>query len=163
MSAVTAIYKAPVVGKAVLPDAGEVSIIIQYQGRIYQGVALLHPEDKDFFSEKVGCNIALSRARIEALADVLYETRQEARYKEQMLYEVTRFGEFNGKNDMYDPTQMFRQNVCKAIMRVENLEAALQKEREMLDNYLKGHGKAIESIKRQRSASPWEVEEGENK
>jgi len=67
MSAVTAIYNAPVVGKAVLPESGEVSIIIQYRGRLYQGVALLHPEDKDFFSEKVGCNIALARARIEAL------------------------------------------------------------------------------------------------
>ena len=30
MSAVSAIYKAPIVGKAVLPDAGDVSIIIQY-------------------------------------------------------------------------------------------------------------------------------------
>lgn len=163
MSAVTAIYKAPVVGKAVLPDAGEVSIIIQYQGRIYQGIALLHPEDKDFFSEKVGCNIALSRARIEALVDTLHETRQEAKYKEQMLYEVTRFGEFNSKNDMYDPTQMFRQNVCKAIMRVENLEAALKKEQKMLANYLKGHGKAIQSIKKQRNIPPRKVEGDENK
>jgi len=35
MSVIAAIYNAPIVGKAVLPEAGEVSIIIQYRGRIY--------------------------------------------------------------------------------------------------------------------------------
>ena len=159
MSAVSAIYKAPIVGKAVLPDAGDVSIIIQYQGRLFQGIALLHPEDRDFFSEKVGSNIALSRARIEALQDTLYETQQEARVKEQMLYEVTRFGEFNGNNDMYDPTGMFRQNVCKAVIRVEAIQTALKEEQARLERYLAGHGKAIQSIKRQREAAPWDKTE----
>lgn len=159
MSAVTAIYNAPVVGKAILPEAGEVSIIIQYQGRIYQGVALLHPEDKDFFSEKVGCNIALSRARIEALRDTLYDTQLEAQIKQQMLNEVMRFGEFQGKNDMYDPTQMFRQNACKAITRVETLQKALSQEKERLKNYLTNHGKAIRSFKLHRAEAQAETEQ----
>jgi len=67
-----------------------------------------------------------------------------------MLNEVTRFGEFNGKNDMYDPTQMFRQNACRAITRVEHLQETLAKEKERLKNYLTNHGRAIRSIKLRR-------------
>ena len=92
MSIVSAIYKAPVVGRVVMPDAGEVSVLIKYNGHLYQGVALLHPEDKDFFSEKVGYNIALSRARIEALEDFLIDVSYEAQLKQQMYLEVTKFG-----------------------------------------------------------------------
>ncbi len=147
MSAVSAIYKAPVVGKGVMPDAGEVSVIINYNGRIYQGVALLHPEDKDFFSERVGYNIAISRARIEALKDTLFEVRTEAQIKKQMFDEVTRFGRTSGN---FDETGMFHQNVEKAIKRVETLENALAKEKAILHNYLKGQTKALDSIKRYR-------------
>lgn len=150
MSAVKAIYRAPVVGKGVMPDAGEVSVIIKYNGRIYQGVALLHPEDAEFFSEKVGYNIALSRARIEALKDTLIDVKTEARIKEQLLDEVTRFGEFRGCEDMYDPTHMFRQNVIKAITRVETLEEAIKKEEKILHNYLEGQDRALDSVKRYR-------------
>ena len=158
MSAIKAIYNAPIVGKAVLPDAGEVSIIIQYHGRIYQGVALLHPEDKDFFSEKVGCNIALSRARIEALQDTFLDAQIEAQIKQQMLNEVLRFGLETGQDDKYDPTQMFRQNVNHAINRKNNLKKALIKEKNRLINYIANHGKAIQSIKLHRAKTQDESE-----
>lgn len=150
MSAVTAIYKAPVVGKGIMPDAGEVSVIINYNGRLYQGVALLHPEDKDFFSEKVGYNIAISRARIEAMEDTLIDVKEEAKIKEQLLCEVTRFGEYQGAEDMYDPTHMFRQNIIKALDRVDALKEAIKKEKKILHNYLEGQSRALDSIKRYR-------------
>lgn len=150
MSAISAIYKAETIGKAVLPDAGEVSVIIKYNNRLYQGVALLHPDDKDFFSERVGYNIAISRARIEALEDVLIDVKEEAQYKQQMLDEVTRFGEFKCQEDMYDPTGMFRQNVVRVLTRIENLQEAIKKEKRILANYIKGQAKALESVKRYR-------------
>ena len=147
MSVISAIYKAPVVGRAVMPDAGEVSVIIKYNNRIYQGVALLHPEDKDFFSEKVGYNIAISRARIEALEDALIDVKNEAQIKRQMLIEVTRFGRLQKQEEVYDPTGMFEQNVNKVLGRVKNLEEAIKKEKQILQNYLEGQSRALESIK----------------
>lgn len=145
MSAVSAIYKAPVVGKAVMSEAGEVSVIIQYHGRLYQGVALLHPEDKEFFSEKVGYNIALSRARIEALEDTLIDVREEARIKEQMYYEATTFS--NKSPEYSDPNMMFIGLVMRAKQRVETLQEAIVREKKILANYLEGQDRALESVK----------------
>lgn len=145
MSAVSAIYKAPVVGKGVMPEAGEVSVIIQYNGRIYQGVALLHPQDGDFFSEKVGYNVALSRARIEALEDTLIDVQTEARIKEQMYYEATRFS--NRSPEYSDPNMMFIGLVMRANQRVKTLQEAIAKEKKILANYLQGQDRALESIK----------------
>lgn len=145
MSAVTAIYKAPVIGKAILPDVGEVSVIIQYNGRVYQGVALLHPEDKDFFSEKVGYNIALSRARIEALEDILIDIKTEEKIKEQMYYEATTFS--NHLPEYSDPNMVFIKNLMRVKHRIEIIQEAIKNEKKILKNYLEGQDKALESVK----------------
>lgn len=156
MSAVSAIYNAPIVARAILPDSGEVAIIIKYQGRFYNGEALLHPQDKDFFSEKVGSAIALSRARIEALKDVLQETQLEALYKQKMWFEVTKFG--NSATTDFDPTGYFLQNVTKTTRRVKQLEEALKKEQAALANYITNHGKALQSIQKHRDERKDEVD-----
>jgi hypothetical protein len=160
MSIATAIYKAPIVGKAVLPDAGEVSVIIQYNHRLYEGVALLHPEDQDFFSEKVGTNIALSRARIEALEDALIDLKTEAQVKAQMYLEVTRFGQ-EGDYTFFDPTDMFYQNQRKAQERAESLSRIIKKEKLILSKYLEGQARALESVKRFRARQNETLEKDE--
>lgn len=65
MSLITAIYRA----KPTYSPIGERDIFtyIVYDGQAFCGQADCHPEDMDFFSEKVGKTIALSRARQEAL------------------------------------------------------------------------------------------------
>lgn len=45
----------------------EVHAFMRYNNQVYYGVAKCHPEDEDFFSEKVGKTIASSRVRIQAL------------------------------------------------------------------------------------------------
>ena len=41
--------------------------IITYKGRKFTGIAICHPTDKDFSSERVGCCIAEARAYIKLL------------------------------------------------------------------------------------------------
>ena len=50
-----------------------------FNNKEYIGEANLNPKDEEFFSEKVGLNIALSRARILLLKD--YYSRQDTEYK----------------------------------------------------------------------------------
>lgn len=67
MNLVKAIYKAPVTVKQYWEEKGATVVIIRYNGKSFCGTANLSKRDEGFYSKKVGYNIALSRARIQAL------------------------------------------------------------------------------------------------
>lgn len=129
-------------------EAGYCSLILKYNNIKYLGIALCSPQDQDFFSEKVGLNIALSRARIKLLQDVIYDAKLEFHHRSQMYYEVC-----NNNSDLEpnpDPYDLFFNNVIKSEQRFNKLKEALKQEKKYLNDYLQKQKKFIESIKKIR-------------
>lgn len=50
-------------------DTGSALCVLKNKNKTYYGTAVCSPKDKDMMSEKTGCEIAFSRARINALKD----------------------------------------------------------------------------------------------
>lgn len=150
MSAVKAIYQAPKEFTINLEeDYSIVLATILYNGQLYEGIASLHPEDKDFFSEKVGKTIALSRARQEALQAAIYEAQTIAEIKYQLYQEVIAYGSKSSAE--VDPTNAFLMNVNRALNRVKFLKEALTIEQDSLAAYLKDHKSALDTVKAMRA------------
>lgn len=146
MSAITAIYNAPVTSAEYDDERGYVQVIIKYNGQSYGGIARLHKEDKGLFSPRVGRRIAISRARLAALLDEYFRTTREYVIKNQMYREVTNCGKHNT-----DPTGAFYQNLMSCRKRQSALQHAIKRERMNLRKYLEGQGKAFETIHRFRN------------
>lgn len=139
MSAVSAIYKAK---PEVFIDEKEIMVTIQYNSLYYHGFADLNPKDKDFYSERVGTTIALSRARIDALKDALKEARNVYKYKYQFYHEIA--------NDGWAEVNNFLGNVEKARKNMKRLQEALKAEKRGLNAYLKSQEKMIQTVRQMR-------------
>ena len=148
MSAIKAIYKAE--KQFVVDDiSSTIYAHIFYNGQWYQGEARLHPEDKNFFSEKVGKTIALSRARQRALKEVLREATVIANIKYQMYQEITAYG--SKAPAEVDPTGAMLLNTQRALLRVKTLKEQLLNEQANLSEYLQDQAKALRIVKKIRS------------
>lgn len=150
MSAVKAIYQAP--KEFEIRQEEDYSIVLAtifYNGQSYEGIASLHPEDADFFSEKVGKTIALSRARQEALTYAIYEAQTIAEIKYRLYQEVIAYGSKSPAE--VDPTGAFLMNVSHALNRVDFLKKALVSEQDSLVAYLKDHKSALDTVKAMRA------------
>ena len=91
MSVINAIYKAPTITQLVNEKSGICIVGINYNGKIFSGRAKLAESDKDFFSEKVGKTIALSKARINAMQYEMKKTRKELQYRYDYYQEATKY------------------------------------------------------------------------
>lgn len=150
MSMIKDIYKAPIIAHAVSEQQGEVIVLIEHLGQVFEGVAHLDPSDKDFFSEKVGTNIAESRARIAALKFFTHYANLCYKSREQMMWEAT--VSRNKTAAEVDPTGYFTHALQRSYDEYQSIRRAWKREEARLRKYLEGQGKAIESIKRQREA-----------
>lgn len=151
MSAVKAIYQASKKFETVVDEGfAYVYAAIFYNGQIFQGHASLHPEDSNFFSEKIGKTIALSRARQEALKYAIKEAQTIADIKYQLYREVTAYGSKSPAE--VDPTGAFFLNCTRALQRVEFLKKALTSEQNSLAAYLKDHKSALSIVKAMRAS-----------
>ena len=121
---------------------------LTYQGENYYGCALYNEEDGDFFSEKVGFNIATSRAMIELLTDLYNKTKNEYNIRRRMYLEATQFGKI-ASNEV-DPMGTFYAKVKKAKDRVKVLYEALQQEKNGLHTYIHNLETTIEQVKKLR-------------
>lgn len=117
---------------------------LTFQGKEYIGKAQTAPEDMPFFSEKVGLNIATSRAIIQILKEKYNEARLIHKIKFQMYQEATN----NGKIDrsIVDPTRVFATKVYKAKDNVIRLRKALKKEKASLNHYLNSLDNMIHAV-----------------
>lgn len=150
MSAIKAIYQAPREFQIIhTDDCSAVYATIFYNGQIYEGIAFLHPEDRDFFSEKVGKTIALSRARQNALIDAIYKAQNIAEIKYRFYQEVIAYGSKSSAE--VDPTGAFLMNASRASNRVRHLKATLKGEQDSLAAYLKDHKSALHTVKAMRA------------
>lgn len=102
----------------------------------YVGEAFLHPDDKDFYSEKVGTNIALSRARL----DAMYWLR--AKIYNQIVEETIHCYRSNG-----NPSR----RIMSLAKQAEYVTSCINDEKRVLSDYLKGQSRAVESVKRVRA------------
>ena len=69
--------------------------LITYENQSFVGTALCHPDDEDMCSEKVGCEIALRRARIELLKYYRNKLKTEFQALRQVYHEMKQSKKFN--------------------------------------------------------------------
>lgn len=148
MNLVKAIYKAPVIMKDYWEEEGITNVKICYQGHTFHGAAVLSKGDEGFYSKKVGYNIALSKARIEALEYFYKQERDKFNIRNQFYQEVLGLGIKTPAE--VDPLGAFNRNMMRCKYRADALKEALDKEKNMLHKYILGQDKAIESVKRFR-------------
>lgn len=151
MSVVKAIYNAPIIWKLSDELAGCTVIDISYNGIIFSGCAQLRNEDAGFFAKSIGKTIAVSRARIAILKYELRNTRTELKHRNNLYQEVTKYGKLSPAE--VDPTGNFYQAIMRSEKRIDALSAALKKEKENLNTYLKNQNKALETVKRFRKGN----------
>lgn len=144
MKLIKSIYKAPY--KTNIYEDNFILIELPFQGVTYGGVAALHPDDKDFFSAKVGTTIALSRARTNCMREQVEKLQAQLKERELFLKEVSGFGEKD-----IDPDNLFWKNLQSYRRRIHILKVQIEKEEKNLREYLDGQTKAIASIKRVRN------------
>lgn len=154
MSIVTAIYKAPVIRSSFRNDIGETSVVIKYNGKNYWGRAILHIEDKDFYSSKVGRHIAISRARINAMKAEL--KREEYNYKicDKFFYETFSSGRVDPSDKIVYSDELayaLSTKIERMENRCKNLRTAIKREQNSLKLYIEGQEKAITSVKKMRA------------
>lgn len=130
-------------------DCGICLVWLTYNGKKYKGIAEVSPDDENFFSEKVGLNIALSRARIKLLKDAVKQARIVADIKYQIYREATEYGKIPPAQ--VDPTGAFLKKALKAEQKYHNLRNALRKEKAYLNKYLENQDRMVEYIKIHRS------------
>ena len=148
MSIVSAIYKTPIVATMTYEN-GKILVLLQYENKIYEGRAKIAPEDKDFFSERVGINIAKSRARLSMFHDAIVKAKRTAEVKNQMKKELINTSNYCWSD--LDPTGCIQKSIEKSEEKINILKRAYKNEKNKLNNYLKGQTKMIESVKRHRN------------
>lgn len=148
MNLVKAIYKAPVIVKEYQEEKGTTAVVIRYNGKGFCGTANLSKHDDGFYSKKVGYNIALSRARMQALEYFYKQERDKFNVRNQFYQEVLGLGAKTPAE--VDPLGAFNRNLMRCKFRADVLKEALDKEKDTLHKYILGQDKAIESVKRFR-------------
>ena len=86
---------------------GRASCILSDGDRIYTGFAQCHPDDGDMASEKTGCEIALRRARINALRGYRDELKIRLSALNQYYHSMNMSHRFNEKS--YENKMLQRQ------------------------------------------------------
>lgn len=151
MSVVSAIYKAPMVAEAVDENIGDTIIGILYDGELFIGNAKLAENDKGFYSYKVGRNIALSRARMNAINYEIKKSRKEMKYRYDFYQEATKYGKVSPAE--VDPTGNFYHAITRYISRISALKKALEKEKSNLNTYLENQEKALSIVRNFREGN----------
>ena len=90
-------------------QAGIATCVIEdANGRNHVGVAACHPEDRDMMTDKVGCEIALRRAEIEALRSYIRdELKPGLDALNQLYFSIKHSKKFSPKG--YETIMLYRQ------------------------------------------------------
>lgn len=145
MSVVTAIYKAPITHEFHSKIRNGYHLYIKYDGKKFAGRAYLSPEDKDFYSSRIGRNIALSRARMNAMNYEIKKSRKEMEYRYDFYQEATKYGKVSPAE--VDPTGSFYRAIVRYTSRISALKKALEKEKSNLNTYLENQEKALSIVR----------------
>lgn len=146
MNIIKKIHKVPISHLCVEDKLTTVTLF--YKGKMYSGTAQLHPDDSEFFSERVGKTIALSRARIAILKDEYEQVKSTYKSKCQFYQEVLGCGAKTVAD--VDPSGAFLLNIKRTQERMKRIKSALDKEKKELNEYLKGQKRLISVTQRYR-------------
>ena len=101
-------------------ETGMASCILTDGQKYYTGFAQCHPEDVDMKGEKTGCEIALKRAKINALRGYRDELKTKNAALKQLYFSMNKSKHFNEKS--YENRMLQRQ------IRMINFDLATTKE-----------------------------------
>lgn len=118
-----------------------IAIAIKYNGRKYYGSATCHPEDREFFSEKIGMNIAYLRA----CAEAMYAEREKAREKYESLKNF-----YANYRQNHAPSADLESAITEAEKHFHYYQRKYRESKQELKEYLHNHEKVLESLRRQR-------------
>lgn len=79
-------------------ERGSAACVLTDGEKVYTGFALCHPEDMDMAGEKTGCEIALRRAKINALRGYRDELKIQLKTLKQLYYSMNQSNSFNEKS-----------------------------------------------------------------
>lgn len=151
MSVVSAIYKAPIVTEVIDENIGDTIIGILYDGKLFTGNAKLAENDKGFYSYRVGRNIALSKARMNAMNYEIKKSRKEMEYRYDFYQEATKYGKAGPAE--VDPTGNFYYAIGRCSARISALKKALKTEETNLKTYIKNQTKALSIVRKFRQGN----------
>ena len=123
-----------------------IHVTIKYDGQKYYGTAHCHPEDMDFFSEKIGTHIAYLRAMINAMDWKQEESRSLVKNLETFYTNMLQ----NPKNITDEFCKVSQTSIDRAKHQFDYYRRKKKQYKKELQDYLTGHEKAITSIRNQR-------------
>ena len=88
-------------------ETGIASCILSNGEKVFTGFAQCHPDDEDMKGEKTGCEIALRRAKINALRGYRDELKTKLAALNQLYYSMNTSKRFNEKS--YENRMLQRQ------------------------------------------------------
>lgn len=113
------------------------------------GTAVCHSEDKDFKSEKIGCEIACIRAEINYLKYIKnYEIAKEIKTLKHFLSTIEQSKKYNP--DLYE-NKMLRKAIENKELEYEALKEMIQKKENELSEYLKNKAILHEKLRKMRN------------
>ena len=123
--------------------------ILQGEYGTFSGEASCHPDDQDMMSEKVGCEIAYSRAMIESLLHIKNNIiKPSLGSLKQLQYSMKHSKKFNPKS--YESKMLWGQ-IQNWEDDLATINAILATERKMLRNYIQTKELFYQSIRKQRN------------
>ena len=104
--------------------------IIDDKGRNFIGKAYVHPDDRDFCSEKTGCHIAMMRACIKYLQSVKRdELKPKLAILKQLYYASNRSKEHSPRSYeskmLYNHIKMIESDIQEVNLQIHNYKTAL--------------------------------------
>ena len=125
-----------------------VTAMMEYNGLCYADTAYCHDEDAEFFSVRVGKRIATYKLRIRVLTRETAIAKKEWETKNNYYREVLGFG--SKEPAEVDPTGAFKRNLERAAARYHMLQNELNKQKQLLREYLEALQKSHAIVKKFR-------------
>jgi transcriptional regulator NrdR family protein len=116
----------------------------------FVGTAVCHPDEADFKSEKIGCEIACARAEIDYLRYVKnYEIAKEIKTLKHFLSTIEQSKKYNP--DLYE-NKMLRKAIENKELEYESVKEMINQKENSLNDYLKTKAVLHEKLRKMRAA-----------
>ena len=115
-------------------ETGKAACIVSNGEKVYTGFAQCHPDDNDMASEKTGCEIALRRAKINALRGYRDELKTRLSALNQYYYSMNMSCRFNEKS--YE-NKMLQRQIRQIKFDLDTTKEMIAGEEQSLRAYIK--------------------------
>lgn len=138
------------------PEAHIATCIVNVNDKVFCGVATCHPEDLDFESEKVGCNIAYARAAISVLQDrVNNDLKPRLASLHQLYYAINRSKYYDAGSY---PARMLMQHMEHLTDEITATKEQIKKVKADLRQYIADKEKLYDTMRTNRQKKEMEKE-----